>query len=173
MRNKSKESAIKVSGDWIDHYETHSNASINYRLMKPLVLNEKKSYPVIVSLHGAGGRGTDNRKQLRDWNKLLTDKKIRSEGLPSFIRLLPLEFQAAANALIADLKATKKIEQIKQREKKPHGESSEQSRSAVSQKGFGSEDERFKHACVCAKVGEALSSHATFKKALSPCSSDS
>jgi predicted peptidase len=79
LRNKSKESAIKVSGDWIDHYETHSNASINYRLMKPLVLNEKKSYPVIVSLHGAGGRGTDNRKQLRDWNKLLTDKKIRSD----------------------------------------------------------------------------------------------
>ena len=26
LRNKSKESAIKVSGDWIDHYETHSNA---------------------------------------------------------------------------------------------------------------------------------------------------
>ena len=35
LQNKSKESAIKVSGDWIDHYETHSNASINYRLMKP------------------------------------------------------------------------------------------------------------------------------------------
>ena len=57
--------------------------------------------------------------------------------MPSFISLLPLEYQATANALIADLKATKKIEQIKEREKKPHGESSEQSRSAVSQKGFG------------------------------------
>ena len=60
LRNKSKESAIKVSGEWIHHYETYSNASINYRLMKPLVLNEKKSYPVIVSLHGAGGRGSNS-----------------------------------------------------------------------------------------------------------------
>ena len=41
LRNKSKESAIKISGDWIDHYETHSNPSINYRLMKPSVLKEK------------------------------------------------------------------------------------------------------------------------------------
>lgn len=78
---------------------------------------------------------------LRRFEKILipiqSDKKIRSECLPSFISLLPLEYQATANALIADLKATKKIEQIKEREKKPHGESSEQSRSAVSQKGFG------------------------------------
>ena len=79
LRNKPKESAIKVSGDWIEHYEAHSNPSINYRLMKPFGFNEKKQYPVIVSLHGAGGKGSDNRKQLRDWNKLLTDKKRRTD----------------------------------------------------------------------------------------------
>jgi len=79
LRNKSKESAIKVSGDWIDLYQAHSDSSMNYRLMKPFGFNEKKRYPVIVSLHGAGGKGSDNRKQLRDWNKLLTDKKRRSD----------------------------------------------------------------------------------------------
>ena len=79
LRNKPKESDIKVSGDWIEHYEAHSNPSINYRLMKPFGFNEKKQYPVIVSLHGAGGKGSDNRKQLRDWNKLLTDKKRRTD----------------------------------------------------------------------------------------------
>ena len=42
LRNKPKESAIKVSGDWIEHYEAHSNPSINYRLMKPFGFNEKK-----------------------------------------------------------------------------------------------------------------------------------
>jgi predicted peptidase len=30
-------------------------------------------------LHGGGGRGTDNRKQLRVWNKLLAEKQRRTE----------------------------------------------------------------------------------------------
>jgi len=47
--------------------------------MKPINFDSNKQYPVIVSLHGGGGRGTDNRKQLRDWNKLLAEKKRRTE----------------------------------------------------------------------------------------------
>lgn len=69
----------KVSEDWVDLYEPHVDGEMSYRLMKPMGFDSNKRYPVIVSLHGGGGRGADNRKQLRDWNKLLADKQRRSD----------------------------------------------------------------------------------------------
>ena len=35
-----------------------------YRLMKPKTLEDKKRYPLVLYLHGAGDRGNDNQKQL-------------------------------------------------------------------------------------------------------------
>ena len=74
----------KVSEDWADLYEPHVDGKILYRLMKPMSFDSNKRYPVIVSLHGAGGRGADNRKQLRDWNKLLAQEQRRSD-YPSYV----------------------------------------------------------------------------------------
>jgi predicted peptidase len=65
--------------NWIDLYEPHADDEIPYRLMKPIGFDSNKRYPVIVSLHGGGGRGTDNRKQLRGWNKLLAEEQRRSD----------------------------------------------------------------------------------------------
>ncbi|MEI8087024.1 MAG: hypothetical protein WCG93_12490, partial [Paludibacter sp.] len=50
-----------------------------YRLLKPLNFDAKKIYPVILSLHGAGGRGTDNLRQIADskWLKYLATEDIR------------------------------------------------------------------------------------------------
>ena len=76
--------AGKVSEDWVELYEPHVDGKKSYRLMKPVGFDSNKRYPVIVSLHGAGGRGSDNRKQLRDWNKLLTQKQRRSD-YPSYV----------------------------------------------------------------------------------------
>jgi predicted peptidase len=39
-------------------------SSLPYRLMKPAGYDKAKSYPLVVFLHGAGERGTDNEKQL-------------------------------------------------------------------------------------------------------------
>ncbi|MCP4512367.1 MAG: hypothetical protein GY826_38885 [Fuerstiella sp.] len=49
------------------------------RVMKPLDYNANNSYPVIVSLHGAGGRGTNNGKQLKDWNRQLAEPQRRKD----------------------------------------------------------------------------------------------
>ncbi len=65
--------------DWMALYEPHTHDDMPYRLMNPIALEAGKSYPVIVSLHGGGGKGTDNRKQLRDWNRLLAEDKRRTD----------------------------------------------------------------------------------------------
>ena len=52
---------------------------MSYRLMKPKGNETSKRYPVIVSLHGGGGRGTDNRKQLKPWNEHLADEQNRRD----------------------------------------------------------------------------------------------
>ena len=39
--------------------------------MKPLEFDAGQSSALIVSLHGGGGKGTDNRKQLKGWNRQL------------------------------------------------------------------------------------------------------
>lgn len=49
------------------------------RVMKPIDFDAKKSYPVILSLHGGGGKGTDNKKQLKDWNRQLAETQRRKE----------------------------------------------------------------------------------------------
>ena len=47
-------------------YEPDIYNDIPYRIMKPINYDPDMSYPLIVSLHGAGGKGTDNLKQLHD-----------------------------------------------------------------------------------------------------------
>ena len=72
------------SQEWIGRYEPHADDEMPYRLMKPHGFDASQHYPVIVSLHGGGGRGTDNRKQLRIWNRLLAEEVTRS-AYPSYV----------------------------------------------------------------------------------------
>jgi predicted peptidase len=67
-------------------YEGHTFEGIPYRLMEPIDLaqNPDKKYPLILSLHGAGGKGTDNAKNLRDWNSYLADESLRRKH-PCFV----------------------------------------------------------------------------------------
>jgi predicted peptidase len=45
-------------------FEDARGQKLPYRLLKPLVVEKGKRYPLVVFLHGAGERGTDNEKQL-------------------------------------------------------------------------------------------------------------
>lgn len=60
-------------------YEPQVFEGMPCRVMKPLGFDAKQRYPVIVSLHGAGGRGTGNDKQLKDWNRQLAEEKRRKD----------------------------------------------------------------------------------------------
>jgi predicted peptidase len=69
----------KASDRWSDLYEPLANDAMPCRLMKPLGFDADLSYPLIVSLHGGGGKGTDNKKQLKGWNRQLAEEKNRTD----------------------------------------------------------------------------------------------
>ena len=69
----------QVDREWVNVYEAKVRNGLPYRLMSPVGFDDNQRYPVIVSLHGAGGRGTDNRKQLKQWNQQLAGERIRKD----------------------------------------------------------------------------------------------
>jgi predicted peptidase len=64
---------------FISLFEAHQIGELPYRLSRPIDFDRTKKYPVILSLHGAGGRGTDNKKQIVDskWLGYLAGEEIR------------------------------------------------------------------------------------------------
>ena len=52
--------------------------------MSPVNMKDDKKYPLILSLHGAGGKGSDNKKQLKSWNAQLADSQIRKK-FPAYV----------------------------------------------------------------------------------------
>ncbi len=98
----------KPANKWISLYEPHADNEMPYRLMKPINFDAGKRYPLIVSLHGGGGRGDDNRKQLRDWNRLLAEEKRRTDYpcyvlAPQANRLWDAKHLKNIKAIIKDL----------------------------------------------------------------------
>ena len=72
--------------EMLEVYEARTFNGMPYRLMKPIDLadNLEKTYPLILSLHGAGGRGNDNKKNLRPWNVTMAEESLRRKH-PCFV----------------------------------------------------------------------------------------
>lgn len=70
---------LSAAERWQALYEPQVFEGMPCRVMKPFAFNPDKSYPLIVSLHGAGGKGTNNDKQLKDWNRQLAEPQRRKE----------------------------------------------------------------------------------------------
>lgn len=60
------------------------NQKLPYRLCKPLGYDSQKHYPLVLFLHGAGERGTDNLVQLKHVVRIFATKK-NQERYPSFV----------------------------------------------------------------------------------------
>ncbi|MDO4781934.1 MAG: prolyl oligopeptidase family serine peptidase [Capnocytophaga felis] len=58
--------------------------SLKYRLLSPEKLERNKKYPLVLFLHGAGERGTDNESQLRHGGTLFSNP-VNREKFPSFV----------------------------------------------------------------------------------------
>lgn len=55
----------------------NQNDTLPYRVLLPENYTPKKSYPLLVFLHGSGERGTDNEKQLIHGSNLYTSEIFR------------------------------------------------------------------------------------------------
>ena len=90
--------------DWVvELHDAHIYNNMPYRLMMPINYESGKSYPVIVSLHGGGGRGTDNLKQLRNWNQVLAEEQNRKD-YPCYV-LAPQVNELWNGAHLSNIKA--------------------------------------------------------------------
>jgi len=65
-------------------YKAGEFKGVKYRLMKPIDFDPDRTYPLILSLHGAGGRGSQNIKNIRNWNEWLADEELRRKH-PCFV----------------------------------------------------------------------------------------
>ena len=55
------------------------DAALPYRIMYPKNFNPKQKYPLIVFLHGAGERGSDNLKQLTHGASMFASDSVRDK----------------------------------------------------------------------------------------------
>ncbi len=60
-------------------YQTPDGESLNYRLHLPENMDPTQSYPLVLFLHGAGERGSDNEKQLKHGAKKILAYSIQSQ----------------------------------------------------------------------------------------------
>jgi predicted peptidase len=81
---KKQKRAPKVPERMLKLYEPSEFKEMPYRLMKPAGFDPSKRYPLVLSLHGAGGKGTDNLKSLKVWTEFLTNETLR-EKHPCFV----------------------------------------------------------------------------------------
>ena len=73
-----------VSAETLALYVPGEFKGVQYRLMKPIDFDPRKTYPLILSLHGGSGRGTQNIKNLLIWNEYLADEDLRRKH-PAFV----------------------------------------------------------------------------------------
>ena len=64
---------------WRDLYKPSAFDDMPCRVMTPLSFDPDQKYPVIISLHGAGGKGINNKKQLKEWNLQIADEQRRKD----------------------------------------------------------------------------------------------
>jgi predicted peptidase len=62
----------------------YKDEAFNYRLLKPEKIEPGKKYPLVLFLHGAGERGTDNVNQLKYFPDMMAEPQYRAK-YPCFV----------------------------------------------------------------------------------------
>jgi predicted peptidase len=73
-----KELSIRYTGG------EYKDEELKYRLLAPAKIEEGKKYPLVVFLHGAGERGSDNALQLKYFPEMMAKKEYQ-EKYPCFV----------------------------------------------------------------------------------------
>ena len=111
-------------------FKNSRGETLPYRLFTPLHYDRKKKYPLVVYLHGGGGRGNDNRLQIDGGNGYLIDfftGDKTQEHYPSFVvapqspsegwiaddLLTPTRYLQLTHELIGELQRTYSIDETR------------------------------------------------------------
>ncbi|HSK13879.1 MAG TPA: prolyl oligopeptidase family serine peptidase [Phnomibacter sp.] len=73
--------SIYLVKEWVS---PSSGDTLKYRMLLPVNYDPQKSYPLILFLHGAGERGSDNIRQLTHGAKLFANPEVR-ENFPAIV----------------------------------------------------------------------------------------
>lgn len=65
-------------------FVSNKGDSLLYRQLSPLKIEQGKTYPLVLFLHGAGERGTDNISQLTHGARMFTNP-VNRESYPAFV----------------------------------------------------------------------------------------
>jgi predicted peptidase len=85
-QKRTADDETNVSAEVLALFEAREFEGVKYRLLKPIDLAETsgKKYPMILSLHGAGGVGNDNVRNLRGWGTVFAEEEWRRKH-PCFV----------------------------------------------------------------------------------------
>ena len=85
--NRGPEAAQKLAEPFdARSYISDRGDTLKYRLLKPLDYDSTKKYPLVVCLHGGGGRGTDNVIQVEgSWMAQFLSRRDKREKYPAFL----------------------------------------------------------------------------------------
>ena len=59
-------------------YHVQKEDTLRYRMLLPKNFDESKQYPLVLFLHGAGERGSDNKKQLAHGSSLFLNENVNT-----------------------------------------------------------------------------------------------
>ncbi|MEI8037839.1 MAG: PHB depolymerase family esterase [Verrucomicrobiota bacterium] len=76
--------SARAADDYAARAFTGARGVLPYRILEPAAPKAGAKYPLVIVLHGAGERGTDNQKQLTHGGALFLDAKNR-EAYPAFV----------------------------------------------------------------------------------------
>lgn len=83
-KKRAKNKGAGVPKKVLDQYEVGKFQGIPYRFLAPEGYDASKKYPLILSLHGAGGTGDDNLSSMRNWTAIFVGEEWRKK-YPCFV----------------------------------------------------------------------------------------
>lgn len=110
---QSEKRVPKLPAGLLEMYENTEYKDMPYRLMKPKGYDASKKYPLILSLHGAGGKGTDNLRSMKIWMENLASEALR-EKHPCFVLVPQMNniWRFSAPQLEPDEETLKKLDPV-------------------------------------------------------------
>lgn len=65
-------------------FTSSDGTDLNYRLLKPSETAKGKKFPLVIFLHGSGGRGDDNEKQMTNGSEMFLNP-VNQEKYPAYV----------------------------------------------------------------------------------------